>query len=178
MDDDLAKPVRPDELRSTLARHLGGNGAGVDDPHAVRAVRAGQTAADDAPIVDIGRLRDLGVVGEEDRPELAELVDVFGVETPELIARLGEGIDAGSVEQVRAAAHDLKGSAAAIGADRIAALAEEVDRIAKVGTLDGVEDLLARIDGAFGTTIGELRALARRPTGPAGTPEPDPKVVA
>ena len=171
MDDYLAKPVHPAELRATLARHLGGAGGDRRDAGmpAAAAVPAGTGTAGrpadgpghvDVPLVDAAQLRDLGILGEDGRNVLRELTNLFAVETPELIARIGDGIDGRTPNRVQAAAHTLKGSAGAIGAARIAILAADLDALAKAGSLDGAESLLSRIDGAFGTTIGELRRLS------------------
>jgi CheY-like chemotaxis protein/HPt (histidine-containing phosphotransfer) domain-containing protein len=158
MDDYLAKPVHRDDLSAVLARLLGGA-----DPAAVVTTPVRPSALDggEAALVDRERLRDLGVLEEGESSVLLELVGLFAVETPELIARIGEGIDAGSPEQVRRAAHTLKGSAGAIGAARIAELAAEMLMIVRSGTLHGADDVLSRLDGAFGVTVTELRAMAQ-----------------
>jgi two-component system sensor histidine kinase/response regulator len=171
MDDYLAKPVHPAELRATVARHIGGAGGGrrdqarpasaADPPGPVTAGRpADGTGHADVPLVDAAQLHDLGILGEDGRNVLRELTNLFAVETPELIARIGDGIDGRMSTRVQAAAHTLKGSASAIGAARMAVMASELDALAKAGSLDGAESLLSRLDGAFGTTVSELRRLS------------------
>jgi CheY-like chemotaxis protein len=177
MDEYLAKPVHPEDLSAMLSRVLGTGAPPAATPAATPSPSPASPAdIDSAPLVDMARLRDLGVVGDDGRTTLRELVNLFAVETPEMIARIGEGIDAESVHIVQHAAHNLKGSALSLGAARIGALATEIDRRAKAGTIDGADALLTSIDVAFGATVAELRSLAQGPD-PAGAPRgsaPDP----
>ncbi len=175
MDDYLPKPVQREELAGILAKYLtgavthgagpAGTARGTPDPGSTPAAPAVQ--ADGAPgpgetaYVDRARLDELGVLGEESRSTLRELVNLFAAETPEQIARIGEGIDAGAVDVVQRAAHNLKGGAMSLGAGRIGMLAAEIDRRAKEGSIEGADDLLTEIDVAFGATISEFRDLAR-----------------
>ncbi len=187
MDDYLAKPVRPAELRATLARHLRRARADRRDAVVAAATPSGPgtvgrpadgAGPDDVPIVDASALQDLGILGEEGRNLLREVTNLFAVDAPELIARIGDGIDLAAPERVRAAAHTLKGSASAVGAERIEKLAAELEKRAKAGSLDGAEGFLSRIDGAFGITISELRRLAGEPgRDAAGVVEVPPRNV-
>jgi CheY-like chemotaxis protein/HPt (histidine-containing phosphotransfer) domain-containing protein len=166
MDDYLAKPVHREELAAVLAKYVAGattparSAASGATPTGHAAPTAAASPAGQAPYVDHARLDELGVLGEEGRSTLRELVNLFAVETPEQIARIGEGIDAGSVEVVQRAAHNLKGGAMSLGAMRIGMLAAEIDRRAKTGSIDGADELLTEIDVAFGVTVTELRDLA------------------
>ena len=185
MDDYLAKPVHRDQLRLTLARRLawdrpragdhggegtgdgaaGGAAAGPGAPSPAAVSRPPVAAHDDLPLVDTAKLREFGITGEAGRAMLRELGNLFAVETPELIERIGDGIDGGGPRAVEAAAHKLRGSALQMAASRIAALAEGLEMLAKGGSLDGADALLERIDAVFGITVGELRRLARVPAG-------------
>ncbi len=189
MDDHLAKPVHPAELTAVMARFLpSGDAAAPSErapdaaPHEPMPPASGAGAsAPDVPLVDGARLEELGVLAPESRGTLRELVNLFAVETPEQIARLGEGLDARSADAVQRAAHALKGSAISLGAARVGALAAELDRRAKAGSVAGAEEILAAIDLAFGATIAELRALARGPEAseeaPRAAPRPAPDPV-
>jgi CheY-like chemotaxis protein/HPt (histidine-containing phosphotransfer) domain-containing protein len=184
MDDYLAKPVHRNELRVTLVRHLAAAAAGRSPgPQADAAAPVeGSTlqpgpgpVTDDIPHVDRARLAEIGITGADGRVMLRELANLFAVETPELIAMIGDGLDGNDAERVHHAAHTLKGSAGALGAERIAFLATRLDEVAKAalegtGSLDGADALLARIDTAFGATMTELRSLSR---GPGAWDEPD-----
>ncbi len=175
MDDYLAKPVRPDDLRAVLARFLGVG----PDPEAP-GVAVTPAAADEAGVgrsglVDLAHLDALGVLAEDDRATLRELVSLFAVETPEQIARIEDGIDAGLPATVERAAHTLKGSSMSLGAVTIGTLASELVRRAREGSIDGAAELVAEIDAAFGRTMAEFRSLTT-PDGaapaPAVTPHP------
>jgi PAS domain S-box-containing protein len=174
MDEYLAKPVHPEELAGVLSRLL--NGSPEAGPAATASTGEAPVDVTAAPLVDVTRLADLGVLAEEQRPTLRELVNLFAVETPEMIARIGEGIDATSVAIVQRAAHNLKGSAMSLGAARIGALATEIERRARGGAIEGADDLLTAIDLAFGDTVAELRALGHKGDPASTATAPDPAV--
>jgi PAS domain S-box-containing protein len=83
------------------------------------------------PLLDLTILRQLGALTVDGVGTLVELSTLFAVNTPDLIERMGEGIDLGDADQFHRAAHPLKGSSAQIGARRVAAIALELDGIAK-----------------------------------------------
>ncbi|MEI7744753.1 MAG: response regulator, partial [Chloroflexota bacterium] len=187
MDDYLAKPIAREELLGALRRHLAGREPGPRSA-AGPAGRRGEDAsgvlssagreggfpagatghaalyrdAATAPLIEPATLRDLGFLEDAGLALLVDLVNLFAVETPELIARIGEGIDADSAPEVQRAAHKLKGSAGAIGAARMYVLSEALNQLGKTGRLVGADHLLDALDTAFGGTIEELRSLSRQ----------------
>ena len=169
MDDYLAKPVHRDELRAMLARHLATSRPAGEPTAAASgepAAPATPEIADDVPYVDRARLHDLGILGDEGRAVLRELANLFAVETPELIAQIGDGIDGQNAARIRRAAHTIKGSAVSLGAARIATVARDLEVLAKDtlengGSLDGADALLSRLDADFGITMAQLRGLAQ-----------------
>ena len=123
-----------------------------------------------APLVDVLQLRSIGALDDEGGMGiLAEIVNIFAVETPDVMARVAEALDAGDVVETQRAAHKLKGGCGQIGAARMWALARDLDLLAKEGRLDGADELYERLDAVLGATISELRGLAR-----SGRPAWDP----
>jgi HPt (histidine-containing phosphotransfer) domain-containing protein len=90
---------------------------------------------------------------------LVELIDVFLKDSPELITQMQTGLLAGDVESVRRAAHSLKSNSASFGADRLAAVARELEMIAKSGTLDGAESKLAAVEAECAQLLPLLEEL-------------------
>jgi two-component system, sensor histidine kinase and response regulator len=164
MDDYLAKPVRPEDLRVALVRHVV-NRAGQRREPAGRSEPGRSPGADVAPVpavplVDEGRLAELGML-EDDEPGLvAELTALFAAETPALIEALASGIVAADRGRVQDAAHTLKGSAGTIGAARLAELAKRILDLARGGTLDGTAELAEELEPAFASTLDAMRAIA------------------
>ena len=68
---------------------------------------------------------------------LVELIDVYLIDSPQLIEQIRTGLAAGDVETVRRAAHSLKSNSASFGANQLANAARELELIAKGGTMDG-----------------------------------------
>jgi HPt (histidine-containing phosphotransfer) domain-containing protein len=90
---------------------------------------------------------------------LAELVDVFLKDSPELIKQMRGGLLAGDIESVRRAAHSLKSNSASFGADRLAGAARELEMIAKGGTLDGAESKLSAVESEYAQLLPLLEEL-------------------
>ena len=82
---------------------------------------------------------------DHDRDLLRELVAVFAVETPQLLARIEEGIQAGLAGDVKKASHKLKGSLLQFSARTAAATAQELEENAQNGSVVGAASLLNRL---------------------------------
>src|SRR5207244_975539 len=92
MDDYVAKPIRTEELARALKRV----------PRIATPEGDAQNADVDLDAAAIRNLRDLG--GDE---FLAEVVDAFLADAPELMATLRRSLDDGNAEELRRAAHTL-----------------------------------------------------------------------
>lgn len=76
---------------------------------------------------------------------IAELLSDFVSQTPNLIEQIAAALARGDTATVGAAAHTLKGSARAIGADEFAAIAFELEQAGKQGNLSSAPDALQRL---------------------------------
>jgi HPt (histidine-containing phosphotransfer) domain-containing protein len=92
---------------------------------------------------------------------LAELIDVFLKDSPDLIKEMRAGLAAGETEKVRRAAHSLKSNSASFGANRLAGVARDVEMIAKGGTLDGAESKLSSVEAEYVQLLPLLEELKR-----------------
>jgi HPt (histidine-containing phosphotransfer) domain-containing protein len=135
MDGFIAKPVSLDALSQTLAPWLPGVAAGLSGPAPPVAEEA---------IFDPEFLR--RIFGD-DRPRLLHLVDEFAKAGARDIAVL---LAAGDGAGMAGAAHRIKGAARAVGAERLAALAETIETAASRNDVararreaDTIEDRLA-----------------------------------
>jgi len=90
---------------------------------------------------------------------LAELIDVYLNDSPQLIEQMRAGIAAGDIEAVRRAAHSLKSNSASFGANRLANAARELEMIAKGGTLDGAGIRFEAVEAEFVQLLPELTEL-------------------
>jgi two-component system sensor histidine kinase/response regulator len=76
---------------------------------------------------------------------IAELLSDFVSQTPTLMEQIAAAVAQGDAATVGAAAHTLKGSARAIGADEFAAIAFELEQAGKQGDLANAPDALQRL---------------------------------
>ncbi len=80
---------------------------------------------------------------------LAELIDVFLSDSPELIRQMRAGLEAGDAESVRRAAHSLKSNSASFGAIRLSRATRELEMIAKSGVLEGAAPRLEEVAAEY-----------------------------
>jgi CheY-like chemotaxis protein len=147
MDDYMSKPLRPEALDEVLERWLGVAPAGGDAPEPARE-------AVDA-LIDSARVRTFLT----DYPDIVgQLLDLFLQSTPPLLAELRTAIDGGDGEELRRAAHKLKGSCQNIGATFMVTLCRALE------SGDGdAGATVAALDGAFATTEAALRRALLEP---------------
>jgi PAS domain S-box-containing protein len=120
MDDFVTKPVRITDLAAALDRCPVGGGP-VPPP-------SGKPAARALDPTRLGELRDL--VGPGGLGGVVGLIDIFLQDTPARIEVLRDAIARGDRDGLRREAHTLKGSAANIGAEGLAALSREMETAA------------------------------------------------
>jgi PAS domain S-box-containing protein len=182
MDDYVAKPIRLDELVAALercpvrpdasARSAAGPGRVADDRPAGKgqaaaprrgspATAAGEPASADgpgSPAVDRTAIERL--TATMGAPFVAELIDTFVDDGRELIATLRRTLAGSDLDAFRRAAHTLKSTGETVGAAGLAALARELEALARTGSLEGAATRIDRLAGAYETvtrTLGELR---------------------
>jgi HPt (histidine-containing phosphotransfer) domain-containing protein len=98
--------------------------------------------------------------GEGERALLSRLIRSYLGKTPAGVERLGELLRGGTIEEVRDHAHALKGSAANLGADTLAAIFAEVEHGARDGVRADPGVTLGRVDAELAQVYDVLEALA------------------
>ena len=135
MDDYVAKPIRPDALAEALrqARPL---------------IEAGEGSADDGNVeLDASALESLRELGGDDF--LAEVIDTFRVDAPNLLATLRRSLEHADADELRRAAHTLKSNGATFGALGLAELCRELEERARNGEMGGAPELTDRIESEY-----------------------------
>ncbi|HCI80769.1 MAG TPA: hypothetical protein DHW02_13880 [Ktedonobacter sp.] len=103
-----------------------------------------------APALDPAVLAELRQFQGEDEPDIVqELAEAFELETPPLLEALHQAILEGSPEQLRRAAHNLKGSSSNLGARGMTVLCAELEALGKGGTVEGAEALIASVEQEY-----------------------------
>jgi two-component system sensor histidine kinase/response regulator len=87
--------------------------------------------------------------GEGQLDIVQELAEAFQFETPPLLETLRQAVAEGQPEQLKRAAHNLKGSCNNLGARTMAALSAELETIGKSGTIEGAAELVTRLEQEY-----------------------------
>ena len=97
-----------------------------------------------------------------DRELAVQLAGIFVDECPRMQQRLREAVSAGSADEVRRAAHALKGSVSNFIDGGPTATAFALETMARDGQLDGVEAVLDRLDREIVALMESLREFQLR----------------
>ncbi|HEV2435389.1 MAG TPA: response regulator [Verrucomicrobiae bacterium] len=138
MDDYLAKPVRPKDVRAIIERWSSQMGSSASPQPALPPV-ADPPEAEEPP-VEMDRLSDLGGGNAE---SLRELVELYFTQTTGQLAQLETAVHANKAEEVRQVAHSCAGASATLGMRRLVPLLRELERQGKAGRLTNAQQLCA-----------------------------------
>jgi signal transduction histidine kinase/CheY-like chemotaxis protein/HPt (histidine-containing phosphotransfer) domain-containing protein/putative methionine-R-sulfoxide reductase with GAF domain len=148
MDAFVTKPIRPEELASTIDRLAPREGSGPAAPAA-------------GPPVDLDLARRLAGGDEELRAEVAGLF-VDSCRRHQL--ELREAVEARSPERIGRIAHAVKGSSATVGATTAQALAAELEALSRSGDAERLARLARELERELGRAVELLTGL--RPSRP------------
>jgi CheY-like chemotaxis protein/HPt (histidine-containing phosphotransfer) domain-containing protein len=170
MDDYLAKPVRPEDIRQVVER-WGRTvvSAPPEPPKAAptEAVAPTSSAAEEPP-VDMPRLLDFSDGSMEN---LRDLVSLYLKQTASQLEQLSAAVQAGNAPEVRRVAHSCAGASATCGMHVLAPLLRRMEHLADAGDLSDTPRLCAEVEREF-LRVREF-LLAYLATGP-GTPPTTP----
>ena len=82
----------------------------------------------------------------DDEEMLAELLDLLYTSSADDLAKIKAAMAAGDVAGMGDAAHSIKGAAASLGIEQLAALAEAMEKAGRAGDLDGAVMLVAPLE--------------------------------
>jgi len=163
MDDYVTKPIHVQDLVAALSRC---------EPLADAASRmpAEQAQSDGggvatvaappvptAPVLDGATLDQLRATMGSDF--LAEVIDAFLSDTPQLIGDLHQSLAGGNTEVLQRAAHSLRSNSATFGAMTLSALCKELEEQARAGTLDGAAERVGRVEPEYEQVRVALEAV-------------------
>ncbi|MBK7673878.1 MAG: response regulator [Candidatus Accumulibacter sp.] len=171
MDDYLSKPFTREQLALVLLRWLPGSadlpadtGSARSAPDAVPGLLPPYAAAADTagainPLA-LDAIRNLA--GPRSASLANDIIAAYLADAPPRFAQLRAAADAGDAEALRQAAHALKSSSANVGAEQLAALCSELERLGRGGDGDGVGPLVARAEAEVARVVGALTAQPAR----------------
>ena len=150
MDAYVSKPVRADELFSTIDAILGSS-SDADSATAPQSAEPRPAATIDLPAL----LENFGGRGDLVR----DVIDVFLVDAPAMLTRLEHAARGSSASEVAAAAHAIKGSAGLFSPGEAYSRARALELRARGGEMSGSNEAAAEIAGAVSRLMTELRDL-------------------
>lgn len=80
---------------------------------------------------------------------LQDFIDTYLENTPLLIEKIVVGLAAEDPQAVFHSAHQLKGGSGSMGAVQLAEYAYQIEQLGKSGSIDGVAELLAKLQAEF-----------------------------
>ena len=156
MDDYLAKPVRPEDIRTVVERWAAAavksetpaaTVAQTETATATVATQAGSpTTVPTRPPVDMERLNDFTSGNAE---ELRDLINLYLNQTREQIAQLLAAVKAGKAPDVRRLAHSCAGASATCGMAGILPPLRELEREGESGQLNHAPELAEQAEQEF-----------------------------
>jgi CheY-like chemotaxis protein len=162
MDDYVAKPIRVEELMAALERcPQRGRTGGRARPAAVGRAAAGPPAAEATETAGVDRAVIEQLTQSMGGPFVAELIGTFGEDARQLIATLRGALAAADLDGFRRAAHSLKSTSETLGASGLAALARELEAMARAGSLTGAGDRVEQLAGRYESVAQTLEELRR-----------------
>lgn len=160
MNDYLSKPVRLEELQDMLIRW----GQKIYS-HKENLLETLQKDKLQTKIVDESKIsffKDLQ--SEDDLEFFVELIDIYIVESPKMVMKIGEAIKANNDHDVMFYSHKLKGSSVMLGLERIVQLVQELETNGKNFTCENNHILFVELEEIFIIALDELQALKQKYT--------------
>jgi PAS domain S-box-containing protein len=163
MDDFLTKPVDVTALRAALLRWVAATpeDRGDDEPGRAGGVEGiGGVGGVDRQVLDPDRLEELVDLDPGDPSLLLRFIGRFGANARAVLADLYLARESGAAHDVGRLAHGLKGSAANLGAHRLATVCKQLEDLGDEGVLapQGDLDRVAREVEAASTELERFAA--------------------
>jgi HPt (histidine-containing phosphotransfer) domain-containing protein len=160
MDDYVAKPIRVEELVAALERCRQRSEAAMRSAPAAATPAPGPRAVErTAAALDTAAIE--GLKATMGGAFIIELIDTFGEDARALIAALRETSAAAEIDGFRRAAHSLKSTSETLGATGLAALARELENMARAGSIVGTADRIERLAAEYDVVHRALAEVRR-----------------
>ena len=155
MDDFVTKPVTTADLESALSRWA------LEPPAESVADKESGDGADASPI-DASRLAELRVLGGPDGALMKRLFSKFGARGRDLVTTMQQAVAQEDAVVARAAAHELAGAAANVGAVAVARQCAEVGTALRAGDFASADAALLVLEDTLREATEHLSDLTGR----------------
>jgi CheY-like chemotaxis protein len=151
MDEYVSKPIRATLLRETIDSFVS----------QISVTSTPTSDAQTAPAQELDWSTAMDVVGG-DTHLLRDVAEAFMEECPLLMKELHSAVAQADVDLMGRAAHTLKGGLRTFGAANVVRVVEALEDLCRQRTVDGAEELLARLQNATDRVVAELKSWCRR----------------
>ncbi|MFZ4876875.1 response regulator [Janthinobacterium sp. Mn2066] len=160
MDDYLSKPFTQQELGHTIARWITlPRAATVHHTETAESMPAVAAAVATAQLNRLA-LDNIRALSSTDGDALLERVILaFEGDTPRQLQLMRTAIAVPNPEAIRKAAHSLKSSSANVGADALAQLCKEMEKLGRAGSTQGAAGMLQEMEQEFLAVCESLSAI-------------------
>jgi signal transduction histidine kinase/AmiR/NasT family two-component response regulator/HPt (histidine-containing phosphotransfer) domain-containing protein len=141
MDDYLAKPIRPKDVRDMIEKWAGKVAVDLSRPREAAA----PDDSENAP-VDLARMNDLT---DGNMDSLRELVEMYFTQTQKQFVQMREAIRDGKADAVRRVAHSCAGASATLGMTHLVPRLRELEKLGASGTLTDAGRICEDASGEF-----------------------------
>jgi CheY-like chemotaxis protein len=172
MDDYLSKPFTQQDLGHTIARWITLPRAATvhhsEEPQALPEVppepppEATPPSAATMSGQPLNRqaLENIRALSRADGDALLErVIQAFVGETPRQLSAMRAAVAGADAEALRKVAHSLKSGSANVGADGLAQLCKEMEKLGRAGSTEGAAPLLQQMQQAFLAVRESLNAI-------------------
>ena len=163
MDDYIAKPVRIEDLECVLRRVLAAPGPGVTAEADTRGMPGRQDQNGPIDRARLARLLPLNRPGRENT--VADLIGEFLADAPLRLMALREAAAQHDRTAMNETAHALRGAADHFGALEVVALCDQLERLARTGSLGGAIELIEALEEAFARARAALTQISSASAG-------------
>jgi CheY-like chemotaxis protein len=156
MDDYIAKPVRPEDVRKIIERWgaIVGSATSAGASVSQTATATGPLepppptghAPSDEPPVDMARLNDFTNGNLDD---LRDLVTLYLKQTAGQVEQLAAAVKAGAAQDVRRISHSCAGASATCGMSLIVQFLRQLEHESEEGNLSNAPELSRQVDDEF-----------------------------
>jgi CheY-like chemotaxis protein/two-component sensor histidine kinase len=130
MDDYLAKPFTPEQLREKLELWI------REELHATA--------------LDKRMLENIRAIQKDGEPSIVErIIAIYLQTTPKLIQDMRAALAASDARLMKKAAHSLKSSSANVGAIKLSEISKDIEIIGRTGSIQGSETLIKEIEREY-----------------------------
>ncbi len=154
MDDYVSKPITIDDLERMLVKW-------VKNPNPEISIKTTVTAASPVPnqsenldLTTVKRLVDIGKAS--DKNFTAQLLEMFALQVPKLIATINEALNKNDLDTVWKSAHKLKGTCLNIGAVKLSALCKELEAKGRANDSSGLKGIALQLEIEFKAAVKDL----------------------